>query len=144
MLERKSLLDQPKIDASTFKDPGFKNVKVRCFNWIFAAEYNYQWHLHKSMKTLLLPVCCYCVMYAFQSESALCSCLNVKELLAQKRYDIWSLSDSNRIWTHNHLVLKWTLNHLAKWLSVRLWTKWLWVRIPLLSLIFFVIATKEI
>ena len=45
--------------------------------------------------------------------------------------------DSNKIWTHNHLVLKQTINHLtklAKWLSVHLQTKWLWVQIPLLSL----------
>ena len=67
-------------------------------------------------------------------------CLNVKELLAQRRRHIWSLSDSNEIRTHNHLVHKQTLNHLAKlaslakWLSVRLRTKWLWVRITLLSL----------
>ena len=48
-------------------------------------------------------------------------CLNAKELLARNRCHIWSLSDCNRIWTHNHLVHKWTLNHhlpkLAKWLS---------------------------
>ena len=47
-------------------------------------------------------------------------CLNVKELLAQSRHHIWSLSDSNKIRTHNHLVHKRTLNHLAKaaeWLS---------------------------
>ena len=47
-------------------------------------------------------------------------CLNVKELLARSRRHIWSLSDSNGIRTHNHLVRKRTLNHLAKlakWLS---------------------------
>ena len=47
-------------------------------------------------------------------------CLNVKELFVRNRRDIWSLSDSNGIWTHNHLVPKQTLNHLAKlskWLS---------------------------
>ena len=63
-------------------------------------------------------------------------CLNVKELLARSRCHIWSLSDSNEIRTHNHLVRKRTLNHLAslaKWLSVRLRTKWLWVWISLLS-----------
>ena len=41
----------------------------------------------------LLSVCCYHFTYAFQSESTLYSCLNVKELLAQRRRDIWSLSD---------------------------------------------------
>ena len=65
-------------------------------------------------------VCSCHVMYAFQSESTLYSWLNVKELLARSRHKIWSLSDSNWTWTHNHLVCKWTLNHLAKlvkWLS---------------------------
>ena len=59
-------------------------------------------------------------------------CLNVKELFARSRRHIWSLSDSNAIRTHNHLVRKRTLNHLAKCLSVCLRTKWLWVRIALL------------
>ena len=47
-------------------------------------------------------------------------CLNVKELLARSRPHIWSLSDSNVIRIHNHLVRKRTLNHLAelaKWLT---------------------------
>ena len=58
---------------------------------------------------------CYChATYAFQSESTLYSCINVKELLARNRCDIWSLSDSNRIRTHNRLVRKPKPNHLAK------------------------------
>ena len=40
-------------------------------------------------------VCSCHVTYVFQSESTLYSCLNVKELLAQNRHEIWSLSDSN-------------------------------------------------
>ena len=43
-----------------------------------------------------------------------------QELLARKKRDIWSLSDSNVSRTHNHLICKRTLNHLAKitkWLS---------------------------
>ena len=55
-------------------------------------------------------------------------CLNIKELARSRRH-IWSLSDSDEIRTHNHLVRKWTY----KLLSVRLRTKWLWVRISLLS-----------
>ena len=39
-----------------------------------------------------LTVCSYHVTYAFQSESTLYICLNVKELLARNRRDIWSLS----------------------------------------------------
>ena len=53
-------------------------------------------------------------------ESTLYSCLNVKELFAQSRREIWSLGDCNWTRAHNHLVHKWTLNHLAKlakWLS---------------------------
>ena len=61
-----------------------------------------------------LTVCCYHVTYAFQSESTLYICLNVKKLLARNKRNIWSLSDWNRTWTHNHLVCKWTLNYLAK------------------------------
>ena len=54
--------------------------------------------------------------------------------------NIFLLSDSNEIQTHNHLVRKRTLNHLAKlaslakWMSVHLRTKCLWVRISLFSL----------
>ena len=62
-------------------------------------------------------------MDAFQSESTLSSCLNVKELFARSRREIWSLSDSNWTRTHNHLVHKRTLNHLAK-LAV---LKWRWI-----------------
>ena len=55
---------------------------------------------------------------------------NVKERLVGSRHHIWSLSNSNGIRTHNHLVRKRTLNHLvkltslAKLLSVRLQTTW--------------------
>ena len=61
-----------------------------------------------------LTVCSYHIAYAFQSDSTLYVCLNVKELLARNRRKIWSLSDCNCNRTHNHLVCKWKLNHLAK------------------------------
>ena len=79
-------------------------------------------------------------MYVFQSESTLYSCLNVKELLARRSREIWSLSDCNWTRNHNHLVRKRKLNllvklaSLVKWLSVPLRTKWLWVRVQLQSL----------
>ena len=57
--------------------------------------------------TVHLPVCCYHVTYTFQSESTLYSCLNVKEVFARNRRDIWSLSESNGIPTHNHLRPVW-------------------------------------
>ena len=76
--------------------------------------------LNNEKKSENLTVCYYHVTYAFQSESTFYSCLNVKELLARNRCDIWSLSNSNGIWTHNHLVQKRALKNLeklAKWLS---------------------------
>ena len=69
--------------------------------------------------TLHLTVCSYHVMYAFQSESTLYGCLNVKELLAWKRHEIWSLSDCSWTPTHNHLVRKRILNHLAKLANIK-------------------------
>ena len=63
----------------------------------------------------------YHIRYAFQSESTLYSCLNVKELLAQSRLKIWTLIDCNwtvkctvQISTHNI-----TQNHY--WFSYIIW-----------------------
>ena len=67
-----------------------------------------------------MTVCSCHVVYAFQSESTLYSCLNVKELLARSRRETWSLNDCNWTRTQNHLVHKRAFNHLAKlakWLS---------------------------
>ena len=73
-------------------------------------------------------ICYNYVTHEFHSKSTLCSCLNVKKLLARNRHHIR---------THNRLFRERTLNHLAKlakWLTVGLRIKWLLVRIPLLSL----------
>ena len=51
--------------------------------------------------------------WRFRVNLTLCSYLNVKELLAWNRRDIWSLSDSSRIRTHNHLLCNRTLNHFV-------------------------------
>ena len=70
--------------------------------------------------TMHLTVFYYRVTYVFLSESTLYICLNLKELLAQNKRDIWRLSDCNNTWTQNHLVFKRKLNHLTKltkWLS---------------------------
>ena len=97
----------------------------------------------RTTPVIALSVCSYHVMYVFQSESTLYSCLNVKEFLARSRREIWSLSDCNWTRTQNHLVHKRTLNHLAKlakWLSVRLWTKWFWVRVQCQSVNAFIVT----
>ena len=94
----------------------------------------------KFQKTEILTVCSHLVTYALPRKSTFYSCMIVKELLARNRHDIWSLSDSNGIRTHNHLVHKRSLSRLtkltslAKWLTTHLRTKWLWLRIPLKSL----------
>ena len=45
-------------------------------------------------------------LYVIMSRtlSTLYTRLNIKELLARNRRDIWSLSNSYEIWTHNHLI----------------------------------------
>ena len=45
--------------------------------------------------TVHLTVCYYHVTYALQSELTLSSCLNIKEIPARNRCDIWSISDCN-------------------------------------------------
>ena len=67
------------------------------------------------ISTVHLTICSYHVTYVLERESSLYSCLNVKELLARSRGEIWSLSECNWTRTHNHLVHKETLNHLANW-----------------------------
>ena len=74
----------------------------------------------KQMNIFLQTVCSYHVRHPFINDSALYGCLNVKKLLAPNRHNIWSLSVSNRTWTHNQLFRKQALKHstkLAKWLS---------------------------
>ena len=61
-----------------------------------------------------MTVCSCHATYAYQTESTLYSCLNVKEPLARSKYKVWSLSDCNWNLTQNHLVRKRTLNHLDK------------------------------
>ena len=107
--------------------------KLNC-NWtriqnilVLKRKLNHLAKLAKRLSCVLSRICtehltvCSChVTYTFQSESALYSCLDVKELLARSRRIIWRLSDCKWTATHNHLVLKPTLNHLpklVKWLS---------------------------
>ena len=70
--------------------------------------------------TVHLTVCSRHVTYAFQSGSRLYSCLNIEELHAWSKHEIWYLSYCHWTRTQNHLARKPTLNHfakLAKWLS---------------------------
>ena len=60
-------------------------------------------------------LCVWCIwLYVIIMSCMHYSRLNDKELYAQNRWHIWSLSDCNEIRTHNQLVCKQTLNQLAK------------------------------
>ena len=62
---------------------GHFSRSVRRHLLIFFIRAVLTWQTYKNM-----TVCSYHVMYAFQSDSALYSCLNVKELLARNRREI--------------------------------------------------------
>ena len=92
------------------------NYRCQCLNclinkWEKISRYNSN---NRTTNTEFLTVCSCHVTYAFQSESTLYSCLNVKELLARSRRKIWSLSECNWTRTHNHLVHKQILSDLPK------------------------------
>ena len=77
--------------------------------------------LPKTLPTLLFPWLYNIIMSltSFRVNLHSIVCLKAKESLARSRFHILSFSESNGIWSHNHLVRKQTLNHLAKL------TKWL-------------------
>ena len=114
-------------------------VTFLLYHWTIKSFWFYNEPNRRFWYATVLTVCSYHITYAFQSESTLYGCLNVKELLAQNRREIWRLSECNWTRTHNHLLRKRTLNRLAKlaslgkWLSVCLRTKWLCVRFQLLQ-----------
>ena len=66
--------------------------KSTLFKALFKLDLILQW-IHGKLTKLqvLLTVCSYHVTYAFQSESTLYNCLNVKELLAPNRPKFWNL-----------------------------------------------------
>ena len=61
--------------------------KLTLYAFFRNASYIYSMKRH-SEHFSYMTVCFYHVTYAFQSESTLCSCLNVKELLARSRREI--------------------------------------------------------
>ena len=74
-----------------------------------------------------LTVCSYYVMYSFQSESTLYSCLNAMEFLAWNRHDIWNLSDYSGTRMHHR-------DKYSQYSSI-IWLVWLngWVLVYELS-----------
>ena len=90
----------------------YLRLSFRIFKNIMNISLNSMKHWQQFL--LFMTVCSCHVTYAFQSECTLYICLNVKELLARSRREIWRWSDCNWTRTQNHLILKRTLNHLAK------------------------------
>ena len=92
-----------------------QNHLVRQGTLNYLTKLTIDWALFRVLiSTVQLTVYSYHVTYAFQSESTVDSCLNVKELLARRRRVMASLSDCNWIWTQNCLVRQGTLNQLTK------------------------------
>ena len=77
----------------------YEILSILIFFFFFIFSLNL---IHRSTKTWHLAVCPCHVTDAFKSKSTLYCCLNVKELLAQSRCKIWSLSHCNWTRTQNH------------------------------------------
>ena len=69
-------------------DDGGKNMSFVTEDEEVYKKYNEIWEAVRKLLKLKFTVCSYHVAYAFQSESTLYSCLNVKELLARSRREI--------------------------------------------------------
>ena len=94
------------MNYQNFNEEVFR-TKLSELDWSFVSE-------NKDRNISFEIVCYYHVTYEFQSESTPCSLPECQGTPYLKQVPIWSLSDSNVIWTHNHLVCNQTLNHLAR------------------------------
>ena len=116
-MSRNSLLKTSAKSGVWVTAPGLDNTTTYFVNQHPTISPNWpnDWaELWELIWTVHFTLCSCHVTYAFHSESTLYSCLNFKELFAQNRHKISSLSDCKWSRTHNHLVCKRTLNHLAK------------------------------
>ena len=100
--------------SNTVTSPAYKMRSWRNQEKSNKTRFPFQYITFQYITSIYRTVCSDHVTYTFQSESTLYICLNIKELLARNRGDIWSLSNCSGTWTHNHLARKRTLNHLAK------------------------------
>ena len=96
--EKQSDSARPRIDV----EQAIKRIKdFSILNGAFPMKMvnllkNIYIHIHINIEILNINIhLTYILMYAFQSESTLYSCLNVKELLARNRRDSCSLSGCN-------------------------------------------------
>ena len=69
----------------------------------------------KNIARVTRRLCAFIMSHTYFRVNLLCSCVNVKELLARKRRDIWRWSGCHGIQTHNYLASK--LAKMVKWLN---------------------------
>ena len=82
-------LKQPSFTTYSACGPFTKNKqRIQKFMKTGDTNYIYRNELDKACFQHNMALCIYHVTYAFQSESTLYSCLNVKELLARSRREI--------------------------------------------------------
>ena len=90
------------FDSSLFESHFLFSVGL--FSWSILLRLDLSSVAKQDQIPTFLTVCSCHVTYAFQSESTLYSCLNVKELLARSRCEIWRWSDCNWTRTQNHIL----------------------------------------
>ena len=86
-LDTKTYNENEKIVISVYKNDTFSGA---CINFTTFVPFEYKFDL--SSTRFHCSVCSWRATYAFQSESTLYSCLNINEINAQNRQDIWRLS----------------------------------------------------
>ena len=69
----------------------------------------------KNIARVARRLCTFIMSHTYFRVNLLCSCVNVKELLARKRRDIWRWIGCHGIQTHNYLASK--LAKMVKWLN---------------------------
>ena len=109
---------------------------LRKFKWLYSfskivinsrvkywqtVSFIYPWVKFKRKSTKIIKLYVLMVPRTSFWVNSLDGCLNVKELLARSRREIWSLNDCNWTWTHKHVVHKQALNHLLKLSCVNGW-----------------------
>ena len=83
-LRGKNIINALDMVWSSIKDKINPGIKIKDYD-----KFRFNSNIDLPVNTILeLTVCFYHVTYAFQSESTLYSCLNVKELLARSRREI--------------------------------------------------------
>ena len=116
-MSRNALLEFCRIYEAEGIGTGFEPTSTSLVNkhstiWpSWANDWAELWVL---ISTVHLTKCSCHVTDAFENESTLYSCLNVKKLLLRNRYNTRTLSDYNWNRTNNQLDPKGTSNHLVK------------------------------